>query len=127
MRTRRTVRAGLPGTKRLVERYGEQILYVRYRLDEERERCWKTIELIVEERPWIPTHRKERDRSLVHVRLLVTEVLLRRAVKLAGGQWEPEKQTWQLTREAARQLGLEARIVLPRRSLPVYTRKHRYR
>src|SRR6267378_3154372 len=52
METRLTLRAGMPGTKRLVARYGERLVCVRYLYDEIRSRRLKTVELVVEEASW---------------------------------------------------------------------------
>ena len=52
METRLTLRPGMPGTKRLVARYGERLICVRYLYDEARNRRLKTVELVIEEAPW---------------------------------------------------------------------------
>ena len=49
METRLTLRPGMPGTKRLVARYGERLICVRYLYDEARNRRLKTVELVIEE------------------------------------------------------------------------------
>jgi hypothetical protein len=48
--------SGATGNERLVQEYGAQLLFVRYRVDEERGRRCKTVELIVNERPLRPGH-----------------------------------------------------------------------
>jgi len=50
LRTRLTLRAGAPGTKRLLAFFGERLLRVRYRYDNERRVRLTTVELIVDER-----------------------------------------------------------------------------
>lgn len=50
LRTRLTLQAGAPGTKRLLALFGERLLRVRYRYDDERRIRLTTIELIIEER-----------------------------------------------------------------------------
>lgn len=45
---------GSNGTKKLVERYGERLVCVRYRYDEERRKRIKTVELVEEESAWVP-------------------------------------------------------------------------
>lgn len=52
LRTRLTVRPPRSGTKRLVEEFGDRLLCVRYRYDDERHVRLKTVELIVDEVPW---------------------------------------------------------------------------
>ena len=57
LKTRLTLEPGANGTKRLVERYGERLVCVRYRYDAERRRRIKTVELIEEEADWIRRRR----------------------------------------------------------------------
>ena len=55
MKIKRIVKPGQAGTKKLVERCRENLVCVRYRYDEERKRMFnKTIELIIENKPWQP-------------------------------------------------------------------------
>ena len=55
LRTRLTLKPGRPGTKQLLAEYGDRLLCVRYRYDDERHLRYKTAEVIVEETPWTPT------------------------------------------------------------------------
>ena len=55
MEARTTQRPGQKGTKKLVERFGERLIFVRYRYDPQRRRSYTTAELIVDERYWAPT------------------------------------------------------------------------
>jgi len=50
LRTRLTLRPGRPGTKRLLAFFGERLLRVRYRYDDERHIRCTTVELIVDQR-----------------------------------------------------------------------------
>jgi len=74
MEIRLTPRPGMPGTKRLVARYGERLVCVRYLYDEIRSRRLKTVELVVEEAPWRGRARRPRrhDHDLVGVRIAWT-------------------------------------------------------
>lgn len=58
MNTCRKLQPGEPGTKKLVARYGENLLCVRYRYDFAGQRRLKTVELVVEETPWQPPAEK---------------------------------------------------------------------
>jgi len=60
METRLTLRPGQPGTRKLVEKYGERLIRVRYVYDAEGRRRLKTVELVIEAVPWIPNPRKPR-------------------------------------------------------------------
>ena len=51
METRLTLRPGMPGTKKLVTRYGERMVRVRYLYNETCGRRLKTAELIIDETP----------------------------------------------------------------------------
>ena len=49
-----TLRPGDRGTIRLVRKYGEKLIRVRYRYNPDTQKRVKTIELIIDERPWAP-------------------------------------------------------------------------
>jgi hypothetical protein len=51
MQTRLTLRPGQSGTKKLVARYGDRLIRVRYLYDEGGGRRLKTVELVVESVP----------------------------------------------------------------------------
>ena len=117
METRVTLRPGDKGTKKMVERFGERLICVRYRYDEARKMRYKTVELIIEEVPWNPSAPAETQRppgrppALVGVRVRFAEEELRRNIKAAGGRWHPERKVWIVPMRVARQMGLEARVV----------------
>lgn len=50
----KTLRPGDSGTKKLTRRYGERLVCVRYRKDQNSNRRYTTIELIVDEGPIEP-------------------------------------------------------------------------
>jgi len=68
-----TLRPGQSGTRKLVERYGERLVRVRYLYDEANGRRLKTVELIVESAPWRPRprHQRRRDDEIVAVRIAI--------------------------------------------------------
>ena len=105
MRTRLTLAPGQNGTKKLVEKYGSRLVCVRFRYDEQRQRRYKTIELIVEDTPWVPPG------AIHYVRIAFSENDLREKIKSAGGVWDPTRKLWKLTREAILRLNLQSRIV----------------
>jgi hypothetical protein len=76
MKSYRHVKPGQNGSKRLVEQYGDRLLCVRYRYDEHRRIRLKTVEIIVEERPWQPPFRF-RDEDLAPVAVGFGETELR--------------------------------------------------
>ncbi len=113
METRLTLRPGMPGTKKLVARYGERLLCVRYLYDEARSRRLKTVELVIEEVPWRGRARKPRrnEHDLGGVRVAWDEAELRVAVKKAGGIWRPRQKLREMPWNAVRTLGIGHRVV----------------
>ena len=112
MKTRLTLKPGQNGTKKMQLKYGGRLVAVRYRYDERRRLRLKTVELIEEELPWVPSLPAHRDpRELVLVRIHFEEASLREAAKLHGGKWLQERKLWQLSVGAAYRLGLDTRIV----------------
>ena len=101
---------GENGTKGLLKQYGEQLVCVRYRYDQKRRKRYKTVELIVDEKDWLPETRIPATRR-VYFRIRYGETGLRERVKQAGGYWNPAKRAWHLEYSAVIQLGLEKRII----------------
>src|SRR6266699_1220888 len=71
MEIRLTLRPGMAGTKKLLARYGERLVCVRYRYDSATGRRVKTAEPIVQDIAWAGRARKPRrnDHDLVGVRI----------------------------------------------------------
>jgi hypothetical protein len=113
MEIRLTLRPGMAGTKKLLARYGERLVCVRYRYDSATGRRVKTAELIVQDIAWAGRARKPRrnDHDLVGVRIDWKESELRAAVKRAGGISRPRQRLWELSWDAVRTLGLHGRVV----------------
>jgi len=109
MRTLLTRRSGQPGTKKLLTRYGDDLICVRYRYDADRRERIKTVEIVVDRAVW---QRREAPDASAPVRFRIgdEEDLLRRAVLLAGGRWDEESDTWTLSRRTATALGLSSRL-----------------
>ena len=114
-RIRLTRRPGQPGTKKLQQRYGDDLICVRYRYDEERGERIKTVELAVDRTEWSVRKRAPDASATVRFRIAEDEDLLRRAVLLAGGRWEESSDLWSLRLRDAAALGLTSRIVQRRR------------
>lgn len=68
MQNIRKVAPGQRGAKRLLEQYGAKLVCVRYRDDRQKQKCFKTVELTVEESPWTPPARINNE-TLVCVRI----------------------------------------------------------
>ena len=54
MECKKRLKPGMNGTKRYQQRFGDRLLFVRYRHDQERQRRLTTVELIVDEAPLMP-------------------------------------------------------------------------
>lgn len=60
----RTVRKpGEPGTQKLIDRYGERLVCVRYRYDPAKGKRYKTVELIVAAEDWRPRRNRSPTQS----------------------------------------------------------------
>jgi len=94
MKTRLILKPGQPGTKRLVEKYGDTLLCVRFKYDAKAGQRLKTVELIVERTAWTPPQPKYDAETLVPLRIEAADMAMRTQAKAAGGRWNPEKQRW---------------------------------
>jgi hypothetical protein len=104
MEVRATLLPGQDGTKQLQKLYGEQLVCVRYRYDKQNKRRLKTVELIIEDTPWVnsidanvrrpPPKKRTVEQTLLRVGFHETE--LRQKVKQAGGIWLKQEKLWRL-------------------------------
>ena len=106
-RVAKRLKPGQPGTLKLARRYGDALLCVRYRHDEQRaERC-TTVELVIDRAP-LATPRAQR---MVAIRLCFDERALRATLHQAGAQWDRQAGVWHLPYEKAQALNIEHRVV----------------
>jgi len=108
MKVKLKLNPGDRGTKKLVAQYGEKLVCVRYRYDEERGRRLKTIELIIEDIPYRQVPAKS---TKVSVKTQISEKELHQMIRNAGGRWDREKKVWKMTYGEAVKLGLRDRVV----------------
>ena len=108
---RLTLHPDQDGAKQLRERYGEQLVCVRYRYDETTKERWKTVELIIEKSAWEPPPPKWEDSTLVSLQVAAQEREIRQRVKAAGGKWNPREVVWELPYGQVVALGMTDRIV----------------
>ena len=113
METRLTLRPGQPGTRKLLEKYGERLLRVRYVYDLSNRRRLKTVELVVESVPWTGRSRRPRrhDEDIVYVRIGYEETELRARAKNLGAIWRKPQRLWEITYRDSKRLGIVDRIV----------------
>ena len=112
METRLSLAPGQNGTKKLLARYGERLVRVRYCYDAARGVRHKTVELIVETTPWHPRRRNARREPAdrVAVRIAYSEAELRERIKTAGGLWRPRHKLWEVDWKTVLELGLQSRV-----------------
>ena len=84
---------------------------VRYRHDEQLQKRYKTVELIVKEYDWKPDEKRPPSDRTVQIHVAASERAVRLQVKQAGGLWNPPLQVWELRYDQVSALGLESRIV----------------
>jgi outer membrane lipoprotein-sorting protein len=109
--TSRKIAAGKPGTKKMVEQYGENLICVRYRYNAEKKVKFKTVEIIVDKGFWDLEEEKLKDAKQVEIKVDYKETEIRTKVKAAGGRWNPEKKVWELGYREVQNLGLAGRIL----------------
>jgi len=111
--TRLTLRPGMPGTKKLLDRYADRLVCVRYLYDEAAGVRLKTVELVVEKTPWTgkPRHPRRQDHDMVAVQIAWDELVLRAAVKEAGGIWRARQRVWELDWKTVRTLKIQDRVI----------------
>jgi len=107
MDVRKTLHPGDMGTKHLLEKYGEQLVCVRYRIDNYNKKRFTTVELIIDEKPCINL------KPLVHVWVKIdfNETELRKKIIAQGAKWLKDKKVWQMHYAIAQKLHLKKRIV----------------
>ena len=109
--TYRRLPAGQPGTKRMMEIYGDKLVCVRYRYDGDKKIKYKTVEILVDSGFWESKVKRENEERRIELRIAYNEIELRTRVKEAGGIWKNEKRVWEIGYKEAKILGLKDRIV----------------
>jgi hypothetical protein len=92
--TRLKLKPGQKGTKALVEKYGDDLVCVRYRYDEASRTRIKTVELIVEKKDLKKLQQRFLDDAQVPVRIAYGETDLGKMAKTAGGRWDTDVKLW---------------------------------
>ncbi len=107
----RTLLPGQPGTKKLLDKFGEKLVCVRYKYDPKRNMKLKTVEIIVEESPWEMDTERIPPNKILCLKIGIRETYLRNLVKAAGGKWNRPKEAWELCYKQIVELGLTERII----------------
>ena len=80
-RIRLTLQPGQDGAKGLQAEYGDRLVCVRYRYDAQKQRRYKTVELVVAEEHWAPPALRSAPGQVVAVRVSAPEAMLRQQMK----------------------------------------------
>jgi hypothetical protein len=91
------------GAIKLARRFGDALLYVRYRHDVEQGLRYTTVELIVEQAQ-LPTQRARNTTVYVHISHLAATMKAR--AQANGAHWDARRQAWRMSLQTARQLGI---------------------
>ncbi len=111
MSTTIKLRPGQKGTKSLVAKRGAALLCVRYRYDKVNRTRLKTVELIIERKPWAPAAHRFEDNVRVPVRIAYNDTALREKAKAARGKWDPKTRAWLIQYGKIKGTELERRII----------------
>src|SRR5262245_24483007 len=94
MKSRSKLLPGQKGAKALQEKYGDAFVCVRYRYDVKKRKQYKTVEIIVSEKDWIPPAVRVTERANVSLKIGVAEKKVQAEVKALGGRMNPELRVW---------------------------------
>ncbi|MDT7836898.1 hypothetical protein [Aquabacterium sp. OR-4] len=103
---------GRPGTKQHLQRYGAQLVCVRYRHDPEQGHRYTTVELLVDDGP-LPLDRRSGPTVLLKVQ--PHEIALQQLLALHGNHTISELQPCLIPRALAIALGLQAKVIRKKR------------
>ena len=112
MITRLKLKPGQKGTKALVEKYGDDLVCVRYRYDETGRTRIKTVELIVERKELPALRQIAADDALVPVQITYGERELGQMARTLGGKWDSDVKLWYIRYGAIKGTALEKHIIL---------------
>jgi hypothetical protein len=108
-RIRQTIKAGKRGTKKYLDKYGTDLLYVRYYYDWEKRKRITTVELVLDKKKWEP--KKIKPTTIVKVKVEWGEKEIAGKIKENGGKWNKERKVWEIAFGKVKELGLQSRMV----------------
>ena len=117
MRVIKKLNAGKPGTKIYQHQYGENLLCIRHRKNDETGETLVTVEIVVQRKLSRNLFNLqaylERDPD-VEVLIGYEEHELRQKAKNAGARWDQKSRRWKMPYSSTVKLGLINRIVVSR-------------
>jgi len=112
MKSRLNLKPGQKGTKALLEKYGDDLVCVRYRYDEASRIRIKTVELIVEKKELQAKQPRFADEAQVPVRIAYGETGLGKFARKMGGKWAADVKLWYIQYGKIKGTELEKHMVL---------------
>jgi len=109
--SRLKLKPGQKGTKALVEKYGDDLVCVRYRYDEASRTRIKTVEIIVEKKQ-LPPVQSTPDNAIVPVQIAYGAKELGKMARSAGGNWDADVKLWYIRYGNIKGTELEKHILL---------------
>ena len=91
MKARLTLKPTHRKAKKFYRKYGDRLVYVRYRYDVVRQKRFTTVEIIVDEADWTPP-RVPLPEEIVGVRVEKEERDVQLRIKQVGGKWNWRKR-----------------------------------
>lgn len=117
MITRLKLKPGQKGTKALHEKYGDDLVCVRYRYDEPSRTRIKTVEIIIERKQLPPSSKSKKAETLVPVQIAYGATKLGKMARDAGGTWDADVKLWFIKYGNIKDTELEKHIILDKSSL----------
>jgi hypothetical protein len=111
LKIKRTILPNQPGTKTWVEKYGKDLVCIRYRYDEKLSKKVTTVEIIVNEKSWQRNRKKTPANKIMFLKVMYGEVQVANLIKAAGVRWNRKIKLWELAYREIVALGLEDRMV----------------
>ena len=111
IKTKRILKKGQPGTKKLERIYGDDLVCVRYKYDYKNKKRYKTVELIVDSAPWTPNRNDTFSNRKICVQIHYGESELAKYVKESGGVWVKAVGLWLVPLQAVIDLRIECHVV----------------
>jgi hypothetical protein len=112
MNTKRTLLTGHPGTKKYIEKYGKDLVCVRYKYSHKERIRYTTVELVIDKSTIRQYRQPISGNKIMPLKVGYEEIYIRKLVKQAGRKWNKDKRIWELPYRDTKELGLESRMVL---------------
>ena len=111
MTIKKILRPGDPGTKKTVEKFGDRLVCIRYRYDQQKQIRYKTAEIILEEKSWKLNEQRIPANKLLKIRIGKFETTIRALVKSYGGKYDLKTGYYLLPYSTIKKLDLMQRII----------------